>query len=34
MPDLYTQLVSNPLGRLVAENVGLPQPATLRRWRP
>ncbi len=34
MPDLYTQLVSNPLGKLVASNVGLPQPVPLERWAP
>ena len=31
MADLYTQLVNNPIGKLVASNVGLPQPVALER---
>ncbi len=34
MTDLYTQLVSNPVGRLIASNVGLPQPIPLERYSP
>ncbi len=34
MTDLYTQLVNNPVGKLVASNVGLPQPVKLQRWSP
>lgn len=34
MSDLYTQLVNNPVGKLVASNVGLPQPVKLQRWSP
>jgi 3-oxoacyl-[acyl-carrier protein] reductase len=34
VPDLYTQLVTNPVGKLVAGNIGLPQPVKLQRWSP
>ena len=34
MPDLYSQLVNNPIGRLVAGQVGLPQPPVLERFDP
>lgn len=34
MPDLYTQLVNTPVGKLVAGNVGLPQPVPLERYEP
>jgi 3-oxoacyl-[acyl-carrier protein] reductase len=34
MPDLYQQLVNNPIGRLVAGQVGLPQPPELERYQP
>jgi 3-oxoacyl-[acyl-carrier protein] reductase len=32
MTDRYSQLVNNPLGRVVAKNVGLPQPVELDRF--
>jgi 3-oxoacyl-[acyl-carrier protein] reductase len=32
--DLYTQIVNNSVGNLVARNVGLPVPAPLERWSP
>ena len=31
MTDLYTQIVNNPLGKVLAKNVGLPQPVALQR---
>lgn len=34
MPDRYQQLVNSPLGRQLAETVGLPRPEPLRRHRP
>ncbi|MCW3067129.1 MAG: 3-oxoacyl-ACP reductase [Solirubrobacterales bacterium] len=34
MTDRYSQLVNNPLGRVVAKNVGLPQPVELERFSP
>jgi 3-oxoacyl-[acyl-carrier protein] reductase len=34
MTDKYTQLVNQGLGRKVARQLGLPQPAILRRYRP
>jgi 3-oxoacyl-[acyl-carrier protein] reductase len=32
--SLYEQVVNTPVGRLVARNTPLPQPATLERWQP
>jgi len=34
MADLYTQIVNFPLGKMVAENVGLPVPTPLERYVP
>jgi 3-oxoacyl-[acyl-carrier protein] reductase len=34
MPDLYSQLVNNPLGRIVSKQVGLPTPVQLERYTP
>jgi 3-oxoacyl-[acyl-carrier protein] reductase len=34
MTDRYSQLINNPLGRVVAKNVGLPQPVALERFSP
>ena len=34
MPDLYTQLISTPVGKRLAGGVGLPQPVPLDRWTP
>ncbi|MCW3010584.1 MAG: short-chain dehydrogenase/reductase [Solirubrobacterales bacterium] len=34
MTDLYTQLVNNPVGKLIASNVGLPRPVPLERHTP
>ncbi|MGI8845068.1 MAG: 3-oxoacyl-ACP reductase [Thermoleophilaceae bacterium] len=34
MADLYTQIVNFPLGKLVADNVGLPVPTPLERYSP
>ncbi len=34
MTDLYTQIVNNPVGKLIASNVGLPQPIPLERFSP
>jgi 3-oxoacyl-[acyl-carrier protein] reductase len=34
MADRYSQLVNNPIGKLVAKNVGLPQPVSLDRYQP
>ena len=34
MKDLYTQLVNNPLGRIVSKQVGLPTPVELERYTP
>jgi 3-oxoacyl-[acyl-carrier protein] reductase len=34
MPDLYTQFVNNPLGRIVSKQVGLPTPVELERYTP
>jgi 3-oxoacyl-[acyl-carrier protein] reductase len=34
MADRYSQLVNNPIGKLVAKNVGLPQPVSLDRYHP
>jgi 3-oxoacyl-[acyl-carrier protein] reductase len=34
MSDRYAQLVNTPVGRLLAGNVGLPQPTPLQRWEP
>lgn len=34
MTDLYTQIVNNPVGKLIASNVGLPQPIPLERYTP
>jgi 3-oxoacyl-[acyl-carrier protein] reductase len=34
MSDRYSQLVNNPLGELVAKNLGLPRPARLERYEP
>jgi 3-oxoacyl-[acyl-carrier protein] reductase len=34
MADRYSQLVNNPIGKLVAKNVGLPQPVALDRYQP
>ncbi|WP_210490976.1 3-oxoacyl-ACP reductase [Patulibacter sp. SYSU D01012] len=34
MPDLYQQLVNNPIGKQIASRVGLPQPPLLKRWAP
>jgi len=34
MSDRYAQLVRTPIGKLVAGNVGLPQPVPLDRWTP
>ncbi len=31
MPDIYTQLVNTPIGRIVTRQVGLPAPVALRR---
>lgn len=33
MPDLYTSITRNPVGKIVTKRLGLPQPATLRRGR-
>lgn len=33
MPDLYTSISRNPVGKIVTKKLGLPQPATLRRGR-
>ncbi len=33
MPDLYTSISRNPVGKMVTKKLGLPQPATLRRGR-
>lgn len=32
MSDRYSQLVNNPVGKLVADNLGLPRPITLDRY--
>jgi 3-oxoacyl-[acyl-carrier protein] reductase len=32
--SLYEQVVNTPVGRLVAKNTPLPQPAVLERWEP
>src|SRR3954451_2367688 len=32
MADLYTQLTHTPVGKVLAKQLGLPQPATLRRF--
>lgn len=34
MPDRYQQLVNSPMGGALADQLGLPQPATLRRHEP
>jgi len=34
MSDRYTQIVNNPIGSLIAKNVGLPQPTELERYEP
>ena len=34
MPDRYRQLVTNPVGRIVARRAGLPEPTALERDRP
>jgi 3-oxoacyl-[acyl-carrier protein] reductase len=34
MSDRYSQLVNTPVGKLVARNVGLPQPVSLERYQP
>jgi 3-oxoacyl-[acyl-carrier protein] reductase len=34
MTDLYTQLVNNPVGRIVSKQVGLPTPVKLERYTP
>lgn len=34
MTDLYTQLVSNPVGERLARQVGLPRPTALERFSP
>jgi 3-oxoacyl-[acyl-carrier protein] reductase len=34
MPDTYAQLVNNRIGRQVAKRLGMPRPATLRRYTP
>ena len=34
MPDLYSQIVNNPIGRMVSKQVGLPTPVTLERYTP
>lgn len=34
MPDRYHQLVNSPMGGALADQLGLPQPATLRRHEP
>ena len=34
MKDLYSQLVNNPLGRIVSKQVGLPTPVPLERYTP
>jgi 3-oxoacyl-[acyl-carrier protein] reductase len=34
MADRYSQLVNNPIGRLVAGQIGLPQPPQLERYQP
>lgn len=33
MADLYSTVISNPVGKTVAKQLGLPRPATLRRGR-
>ena len=34
MTDLYSQIVNNPLGRMVSKQVGLPTPVELERYTP
>ena len=34
MPDRYQQLANTPLGKLVTQQVGLPAPSVLERYRP
>jgi 3-oxoacyl-[acyl-carrier protein] reductase len=34
MADRYSQLINTPVGKLVAKNVGLPQPLSLDRYQP
>jgi 3-oxoacyl-[acyl-carrier protein] reductase len=34
MADLYQQLVNNPIGKIVAKQVGLPNPPHLERYEP
>jgi 3-oxoacyl-[acyl-carrier protein] reductase len=34
MPDRYQQLVNTPIGKLVSQQVGLPAPPRLERYRP
>lgn len=34
MADRYAQLVNTPIGKLVAKQVGLPNPPTLERYSP
>jgi 3-oxoacyl-[acyl-carrier protein] reductase len=34
MSDRYSQLVNNPIGKFVAQQVGLPQPVELARYEP
>jgi len=34
MTDLYSQLINNPLGRMVSKQVGLPTPVELERYTP
>lgn len=34
MSDRYSQLINTPVGKLVAKNVGLPQPVSLDRYQP
>jgi NAD(P)-dependent dehydrogenase (short-subunit alcohol dehydrogenase family) len=34
MPDLYQQLVNNPIGRIVTRQAGLPSPVPLERYEP
>lgn len=34
MSDRYTQFANSPLGRLLAKNLGLPQPVNLDRFQP
>jgi 3-oxoacyl-[acyl-carrier protein] reductase len=34
MPDRYSQLVNNPVGKFVSKQVGLPRPVTLERYEP